>query len=161
MRIRNSGGRFVMLLVEFANGVFLSDKVRAHPTLQQLTDAGVAHCAYVNDLFSYPTEVLEEQSNPRNIISLLMGSSGGSGLAQAVWGAVDLIKSQARIVAELEKKLDLEAEHEAVAVRTYVDGVMSGMAGNFHYHTVDKRYQRPDSVFPDVRGITNCPNRMA
>jgi formiminotetrahydrofolate cyclodeaminase len=77
MRIRNSEGRFVMLLVEFANDVFLSNKVRAHPTLQQLTDAAVAHYAYVNDLFSYPKEVLEEQSNLRNIISLLMGSSAG------------------------------------------------------------------------------------
>jgi hypothetical protein len=155
MRIKNCGGRFVMLLVEFAHNVFLPDQFRAHPTLQELTDAATTHGAYVNDLFSYSKEALEEPSNARNLLMLLMGSSGGSGLSRAAWEAVGLIKSQARIVTELEKKLDLEAEPEAFAVRTYVDGVKSLMAGNFHWHTVDKRYRHPDSVFPELRRITN------
>jgi hypothetical protein len=109
MRVKNVGGRFVMMLVEFAYNVFLPDQFRAHPTLQELSDAAATHVAYVND-----------------------------------------------IVAELEKKLSgLQAEPEAFAVRTYVDGVKSLMAGNFHWHTVDKRYRHPDSVFPELRRITN------
>ena len=150
MRIKNVGGRFVMMLVEFAYNVFLPDQFRAHPTLQELSDAAATHVAYVNDLFSYPKEVLEEPSNARNLLMLLMWSSGGSGLARAAWEAVGLIKSQAHIVAELEKKLGLQAEPEAFAVCTYVDGVKSLMAGNFHWHTVDKRYQHPDSVFLEL-----------
>ncbi|KAG0623975.1 hypothetical protein M758_3G214500 [Ceratodon purpureus] len=149
MRVLNSGGRWVMMLVEFATNVYLGDEFSAHPILHQLTNAAVIHCVYVNDLFSYPKEMFEE--NPRNIIKMFMQDSndGGSGLSQAAWKAVDLINTQTHTVAELEKKFD----SEVFAVRSYIDGVKGVMTGNIYFHSVDNRYRHPNSVFPELREI--------
>lgn len=153
MRVYNSGFIWSMLLLELTLHVFLDKKMRAHPTYQQLLNEAIIQMMFVNDIFSYTKEALEEPDNPRNLIRV-MTDFEGMGFPQAAWRTVEIINAHARTVLELEKQLLILEDEEpwAHGVRANVEGVKVMMSGNLEWHSASKRYRRPESVFPELRG---------
>lgn len=150
-RSQNFGGELLTMLVELSNDAILPDSIRKHPTVQGLSNAALVHSSFVNDLFSYPREAIEED-NPRNLLKVLMDSEGLS-LAEASWRSVDLVNSNMGILLELETQLPEEWEVEpwGPSVHRYVEGLKAFMSGNIHFCASSDRYRHPESVFPELR----------
>lgn len=156
MRYGNFAGGAILLLVELAKDALLPEEVREDARIRELSAAAGIHAAFVNDIFSYPKEVAQEE-NPRNLVKILMDCEGIP-LPQAAWRAVNLVNSYANVVMDMESQLPepWDSEPWGSHVRRYVEGVKDIMSGNMYWMSLHKRYRHPDSVFPELRAVTNA-----
>ena len=156
MRYGNFAGGAILLLVELAKDALLPEEVREDARIRELSAAAGIHAAFVNDIFSYPKEVAQEE-NPRNLVKILMDCKGIP-LPQAAWRAVNLVNSYANVVMDMESQLPepWDSEPWGSHVRRYVEGVKDIMSGNMYWMSLHKRYRHPDSVFPELRAVTNA-----
>lgn len=160
LRYGNYGGKFMMMVLEFAKDSFLPADVRQHPTMKRLSKTAAIHSAFVNDVFSYSKEITEEE-NPRNLIKVIMDSEGLS-FPHAAWRAVNVVNSYATTVLELEAELPVtwRSEPWASNVDRYLDGVKEYMTGCIYWNSLHKRYRRANAVFPELRIIVDVHREL-
>ncbi|KAG0597868.1 hypothetical protein M758_12G026700 [Ceratodon purpureus] len=149
MRAGNFGGTFIQLLQEFASDCYLTEEMRSLPFMLEAKSAATMHMAFVNDIYSYHKESMQEE-NPRNLITVLMESEEKT-FVQAVHAAIGLANLHARTI------LDLELKTSNSAVQRHLQGLKELIAGQLYYSTVQKRYRHPDSFFPELRDVIASP----
>jgi len=148
MRIGNSGGRFVQMLVEFASDTYIPSVLRANPYVKDLTTTTCIHLAFANDVVSYHKESKLEQ-NPRNLITVLMESEGGKPFAQTVQMAIDLTNTYAHAI------MDFEPQAWNSTLQNHLQDIVALIAGNIYFSVMDTRYRHPDSMFRELRDTTS------
>ncbi|KAG0585072.1 hypothetical protein KC19_3G255600 [Ceratodon purpureus] len=154
MRTRTTGGRLPSLFVEFCNNLFLPTEIREHPVIQQLSIASHTYHSYINDIFSYSKELIDESQHSFNLVNVLMDQGEGMLLPQAAWKAVNLINSIAHDFMELEMQLPTwEDDQWNSDVRRYVEGLKELMSGDLYWHSMNKRYRHSEAPFPELRDV--------
>jgi len=147
MRAANVGGKFVQTAIEFANDSYIPSTLKATPYFENVTTIASIHIGLANDLCSYHKESLIEQ-NPRNLITVLMECEGKP-FVQTLRMAIDLTNTYARAF------MDLEAKAWNSTLRKHIQDIKALMGGNIYFGCMDDRYRHPDSMFPELRGMTS------
>jgi len=148
MRLDNCGIPWACILLEFSNADFLPHEVREQATMIKLRDIASIQAGFVNDIFSYPKEIVsEENGNPRNLIKFLMESEGIL-QPQAVSRAVNLVNSYNCLFEEVESTqlpVTWNSEPWASSLHRYVEAMKLLMSGHIFWytHVSNKRYNDP------------------
>ena len=148
LRLENSGGPTTYVLLEFSNAAYLPQEVREQATMIKLRDIASIQVGFVNDIFSYPKEMVsEEDGNSRNLIKVLMESEGML-QPQAVSRAVNLVNSYNCLFEEVESTelpVTWNSEPWASSLHRYVEDTKLLMSGHIFWctHVLDKRYNDP------------------
>jgi hypothetical protein len=148
MRLLNCGASWAYMLLEFSNADFLPHEVREQATMIKLRDIACIQAGFVNDIFSYPKELVsEENGNSRNLIKVLMESEGIL-QPQAVSRAVNLVNSYNCLFEEVESTqlpVTWKSEPWASSLHRYVEDTKLLMSSYIFWHTYvpNKRYDDP------------------
>jgi hypothetical protein len=148
LRLDNCGVPWACILLEFSNADFLPHEVREQATMIKLRDIASIQAGFVNDIFSYPKEIVsEENGNPRNLIKFFMESEGIL-QPQAVSRAVNLVNSYNCLFEEVESTqlpVTWKSEPWASSLHRYVEAMKLLMSGHIFWytHVSNKRYNDP------------------
>jgi hypothetical protein len=148
MRLDNCGASWGYILLEFSHAEFLPHEVREQATMIKLRDIASIQVGFVNDIFSYPKELVsEENGNSHNLIKFLMESEGIL-QPQAVSRAVNLVNSYNCLFEEVESTqlpVTWKSEPWASSLHRYVEAMKLLMSGHIFWytHVSNKRYNDP------------------
>jgi hypothetical protein len=146
MRAVIAGGKYILILTEFASDTYIPTVMRSDPYMQKMEIAAATHLAFANDVFSYHKESTVEE-NPRNLVTVLMACEGKS-FVQAAQQAIELVNKYASSI------LDLEVEASDSVLQNHSRETRALVAGNVYYSCMCERYRQPDSVFPELRDMS-------
>ena len=146
-RERDSAVHTALDLIELVNGRELPAEVLGDPALARLRSAAVRTVALLNDVLSYPKEVLVH-GNPNNVVEVLRVHEGLS-VEVALRRALDLANAEALDVAALSA--DLRSRHGDEALAAWLAGVCQWQRGHVESSLREARYRSPDSPFVELR----------
>jgi len=149
IRERDTGGLHTCVLIQLTNDIKLPEYAREDPMIRRLTSIAVRQASFVNDIISYPKDVLEESSG-FNLVKLYMDRDMMS-FEDAVAEAIGLVNSYTSTFLALERDFDAEPE-----VLRYVQGLKDMFCGNIYWELSTGRYRTENSPFkeltPDYQG---------
>ncbi|MEU9026483.1 hypothetical protein AB0D46_02905 [Streptomyces sp. NPDC048383] len=135
--------------VELATGARIPEQIRHSRTVRALLDAFMDFMGLANDLASYEREVHEERDV--NNLVVVVGSSLGIGLHEAVPGALNLVNARLRDfehlrrtdLAQLVQRVGLHREERAELDR-WLGGACGFLSGLHAWYTGAPRYASTD-----------------
>ncbi|MFJ9434198.1 hypothetical protein ACIRQY_31705 [Streptomyces sp. NPDC101490] len=140
--------------VELATGARIPEQIRRTRTVRALLDAFMDFMGLANDIASYEREVHEE--NDVNNLVVVLGSSLGISLHDAVIAALNLVNSRLRDFEHLrlaDLPLIVEAaglDHaERAELDTWLRGACGFLSGIHAWYTGAPRYAPSDTPFPE------------
>jgi 5-epi-alpha-selinene synthase len=146
-RCYDSAMHAVIDVVECATEVEWHSIDELAPELKEMREIVVRHVAFLNDVFSYPKEVIECQ-NPWNLAHVLMTHEQCS-MRDAFATIVDELNDSIGAFVDLEatvcSKRHGKVRPEDARVDRYVEGLKSWIAGNYFFSIESKRYGRWDA----------------
>lgn len=151
IRVRDGGGLHTCQLIELAKDAFLPADVRCDPMITQMTTAAIGMASFVNDVYSYHKDVINEGSD-FNLVHVLM-EVGAYDFSAAIDQSVKLINAYVdEFIDALAELRSWGDERDAIA-ESYVNGLVELMAGNVHWHRTAERYKFPGSPFEEIRTL--------
>lgn len=151
-RERDSAVHTALDLIELAQDQELPEAVLVDPDLAALRRATVRTVAVLNDVFSYPKEVLVHH-NPNNAVYVLQVHEGLDE-QEAIVRTVGLANELAREVAVLSQRLC--ARHRCGALDAWLEGVRVWQRGHIESSLVEARYRSADSPFAELRPLSRA-----
>jgi hypothetical protein len=146
MRERDTGGLHTCVLIELTNAIALPEEMREDPTMQRLTQLCIRQASFVNDIVSYPKDVLHEDSK-FNLIKLLMDKKQ-LGFAEGAREAIAIVNECNREFLQLAKEFEANESHPEV--KRYVRGLQELMSGHVYWELTTERYRTKGSPFPEL-----------
>ncbi|MFD6876351.1 MULTISPECIES: hypothetical protein [unclassified Streptomyces] len=140
--------------VELATGARIPEQIRHSRTVLALLDAFMDFMGLANDIASYEREVHEERDV--NNLVLVVGSSLGIGLHEAVPGALNLVNARLRDfehlrrtdLAQLVQRAGLHRDERA-ELEVWLGGACGFLSGLHAWYTGAPRYASADEPFPE------------
>jgi hypothetical protein len=143
IRERDTGGLHTCVLIELTNGITLPEGARDHDTFKHLTSLAVRQASFVNDIISYPKDVLEESSG-FNLLKLYMDRDKLT-FAEALRESIGLVNSYTAAFLAVERNFDADPE-----VMRYVQGLKEMFSGNLYWELSTPRYRTENSPFEEL-----------
>lgn len=149
LRALDSGTYTVLHCSMLACGQALPDEVLDHPMVKELLLHANLHVSFANDLFSYQKEVLRH-GYPCNLVQVVRHQHRLS-QDDAVAQSIDLVNEELRRFVELRDGLPRFGAETDASLSRWVEGMQTWMRGNVDYSLRSRRFNAPDSPFPELR----------
>lgn len=147
LREHDSGMVPTVDLIEFAQGIYLSDEILADSVIQKAIQCCIQSAALMNDIFSYEKEVINMESR-FNLVHVIMTSENLT-LDEAVHESVLLINEIIQTFLDLESQLPARED-----VRLFYHGLHDQINAAWHWQYVGtNRYRSPESPFEELRNL--------
>jgi 5-epi-alpha-selinene synthase len=137
MRRYTSGGYWVTHLIEVAEDIHLSEKVRSHPVMQDMLTSVANIIGWANDLLSLRSEL--DDSGHLNLVFSLQ-KEHELPLQVAVNIAVRMHNAEMLRFLQLRKELPSFGKEDA-AVERFVNGLCAWMRANIDWSILTGRYE--------------------
>lgn len=136
----------VLALAELTQGSELEAEALAYPALARMQSLCTFHIAFVNDIFSYHKEVIEN-SNLNNAIAVFQMQFGFS-FEEAVAAVVLLVR---RFYDEFQRLAAASSPSLSAAQHGYIEAMHTWMIGATSWSLESHRYRHVDSAFRELR----------
>ncbi|MEM7065227.1 MAG: terpene synthase family protein [Cyanobacteria bacterium P01_B01_bin.77] len=146
VRSIDTGGVWSASLIEYAHDCYLTPSQRSLEKVKLATSDMTRLCGTINDLFSYPREIANEE-HPFNAVHILMMNEDQS-LEEACY---QLIEHFHMYLERFMRTTDaIEAEGN-LSLSSYVQGLREFVSGMWHWHQEALRFRHPNSLFEEMR----------
>ncbi len=146
VREMDTGGFWSASLIEYAHDCYLTPSQRSLEKVKLATSDMTRLCGIINDLFSYPREIANEE-HPFNAVHILMMNEGKS-LEGACYQLIEYFHMY------LERFITTTAAIEAdgdLSLSNYVQGLREFVSGMWYWHQESPRFRHPNSLFEETR----------
>jgi 5-epi-alpha-selinene synthase len=146
-RLYDSGCLPAIDVIEVAAGLNLPPAVLGHPLICELRILAARYIAYINDIFSYHKEVVENRT-PCNLVHVIVANDLVS-LEEAISAAFRLVNDYLGHFEKIEMALPDWGPTLNEEVQRYLHGMKTWMRGNVDFSISSGRYQAPWLVTND------------
>ena len=154
LRHQSAGWYVSSVILEFVWGLDPPDEIVEHPLLSALNVAASSHIMLVNDIFSFPKELLA--GDIMNLVAVLTWHNLGRSQHSVEALVQETVSQLLGLVREADEECVLLMEtiratvqggqlgKEAAAMEKYVQGVSDWLSGCLQWHRISRRYVNDD-----------------
>ncbi|MEM9214327.1 MAG: hypothetical protein AAGD25_08260 [Cyanobacteria bacterium P01_F01_bin.150] len=151
VRSMDTGGFWSANLIEYAHGCYLTPAQRSLEQVKLATSDMTRLCGTINDFFSYPREIANEE-HPFNAIHILMMNEGKS-LEDACYHLIEYFHMY---LERFIKTTDAIETYGDPSLNSYVQGLREFISGMWHWHQESPRFRHPNALFEEMRGYPHA-----
>jgi hypothetical protein len=151
----------LVMWIEFGNGMFLDwDRLAAtnfFQKLQRLHWVAAAFPALANDLFSFESEVIDNDCDS-NLVSVIALNDPDLSLREAIGQAAAVVRNIVMEIMELLPSIEWEASQLrrsdpdlAQMLAVHLKGISQFVQASWLWQAYSKRYKRPESIWQETR----------